>query len=179
MYTNINDDLIYSTDNSKYETYKKQSKAKHNIKCIDGKITGCGNYIGFCKYEGHLGFITPKLLKKHDCIKKNCDYFYAKPVCGKRQKVIYDNQNSEYLLHMVQEKMSGMEGIRVLNAVNDDGKWILNYITISNFYLLDSIAESIQESTGISVVFHNLNYSFDKCVQLLLQCDSDIDEDYN
>ncbi len=50
----------------------------HHRKCIDGKITGCGNCVGYCKYCEHPGYLTKDLRKKHDCIKKNCNYYVPK-----------------------------------------------------------------------------------------------------
>lgn len=32
--------------NTQYSQYEAQSKSKYNRKCIDGKITGCGNCVG-------------------------------------------------------------------------------------------------------------------------------------
>lgn len=50
----------------------------HHRRCIDGKNTGCGNCVGYCKYNGHPGYLTKELRKKHDCIKKGCNYYVPK-----------------------------------------------------------------------------------------------------
>jgi len=44
--------------------------------CIDGVYRqGKKNFVGYCRYKKHRGFITEKLLKKHQCPAKGCHYF--------------------------------------------------------------------------------------------------------
>ena len=50
----------------------------YNRRCIDGHITGIGNCVGYCLYEGHPGYLTKSLRKEHDCIKKNCYHYEPK-----------------------------------------------------------------------------------------------------
>ena len=53
-----------------YMTYenveKKYGLKNHTRKCIDGKITSCGNCVGYCMYCEHSGFLTKELRKKHN-----------------------------------------------------------------------------------------------------------------
>lgn len=68
-------DIIYNSSTSlQFNT----SSPPHRRRCIDGKITGCGNCVGFCKFNGHPGYLTKELRKKHDCIKKACHYYVPK-----------------------------------------------------------------------------------------------------
>ncbi|WP_026653663.1 hypothetical protein [Butyrivibrio proteoclasticus] len=32
------------------------------------------NAVGFCHYKKHNGFVSEKMLKKHQCLGKNCPY---------------------------------------------------------------------------------------------------------
>ncbi len=71
---------------SEYEYYEKRSRSAYQRKCIDGKITGCGNCVGYCKYTEHPGFITRELRREHNCITKGCYYYVPKPKRSKQQK---------------------------------------------------------------------------------------------
>ena len=31
--------------------------------------------VGFCHHKEHVGYLSPNLVKQHDCIGKNCKYF--------------------------------------------------------------------------------------------------------
>ncbi len=69
-------EIVYSTTASTYPI--NNSGAPHHRRCINGKITGCGNCVGYCKYNGHPGYLTKELRKQHDCIKKGCNYYVPK-----------------------------------------------------------------------------------------------------
>ena len=62
----------------RYELLEKKSGSPHDRRCIDGRITGCGNCVGYCSYSEHPGFLTRKQRQEHDCIKKGCHYYIAK-----------------------------------------------------------------------------------------------------
>ena len=63
---------------TEYEFYERREKSVHTRRCINGKITGCGNCIGFCKCNLHPGFLTRELRKQKNCIKKGCVYYVRK-----------------------------------------------------------------------------------------------------
>ncbi len=63
---------------TEYEAFEKRSGSLYNRRCIDGRITGCGNCVGYCKFEGHSGFLTKPLRKEHNCIFKACRYYVPK-----------------------------------------------------------------------------------------------------
>ena len=44
--------------------------------CVDGLYRkGSKEFVGYCWYKNHKGFLTRKLMKKHQCPSKNCHYF--------------------------------------------------------------------------------------------------------
>ena len=68
-------EVIYSTPKeSKFE----KGASPHHRRCIDGKVTGCGNCVGYCQFREHPGYLTKELRKQHDCIKKGCNYYIPK-----------------------------------------------------------------------------------------------------
>ncbi len=69
---------VYRTNENHYLVMEKKSPDPHHRRCIDGKITGCGKCVGYCKFHGHPGYLTDSLRKKHDCLTKNCFYYVPK-----------------------------------------------------------------------------------------------------
>lgn len=160
------DKVVFSTEDGTYERFEKQSEKKYERICIDGTRTGCGRCVGYCSYQGHPGFLTARLRQEHDCIGKACWHYICKP--QKRQKSRNaENDASERVLELARKETAGMEGLRVLRAALEGGKWVLCYITISNAYALDSIAKTLARVCGASVRFQNLNYDFDTCVRII------------
>jgi len=44
--------------------------------CVDGLYRkSTSEYVGFCWYKKHKGFLTLKLMKEHQCPQKECHYF--------------------------------------------------------------------------------------------------------
>lgn len=160
-------DSVYSTSTNKYAIYEKRSHSKYNRRCIDGSITGCGSCVGYCQYEGHPGFLTEKHRSEHNCIGKGCFYYVEKP---QRRKADKKQTTLPDVAGMVAQIVRDFDGMRVMKAdFSDNGQWVVHYITISNDYPLKSIAETVKEELGILISWHNLNYSFDKCVSLIME----------
>lgn len=156
----------YTTESDRYASITTHVPSKYTRKCIDGKITGCGNCVGYCRYEGHPGFLTAKLREEHDCLKKGCYYYIQKPKAKREpRKRISDEA---HVLSIAREKTSDMEGLRVLKACCTDTGWKINFITISNEYFLSSIANQMSDELQCRIDFVELNYSFDRCVQLIM-----------
>lgn len=165
-YTN---ETVYSTETSLYEKYEKQCRHKFNRVCIDGKITGCGNCVGYCRYDGHPGFLTDKHRRDHQCVEKNCFHYVEKPARMRKQRKKIHNEFHDTLLSLAKSKTGLMEGLLIINANQDSlGSWQLGYITISNEYTLSHLAREIRQELGCDVEFDRLNYSFDRCVQLIM-----------
>lgn len=139
----------------------------YNRTCINGRITGCGKCVGYCQYVGHPGYLTEQLRKEHKCIEKRCFYYLPKPSYGRRTP---NNKVSlDALLKMAVQKASHMEGLRVMNVQEcGPGRWQFNYITISNAYPVNDLARALADDLNGEVYFKKLDYSFDRCVQLIM-----------
>ena len=74
-------EIVFSCCSEK-ETYYQQMETRYgrgyNRRLIDGKITGCGKCVGYCRYENHPGFLSKEQRKRHNCIKNNCFYYIPK-----------------------------------------------------------------------------------------------------
>ena len=57
----------------------------HNRRCIDGRMTGSGKCVGYCRYDGHPGFLTREQRKEHNCIQKECFYYLPKVKAASEQ----------------------------------------------------------------------------------------------
>ena len=69
-------------DGSRYELYAEMEERYgrgHDRKCINKKYTASCKCIGYCMYEWHPGFVTHELMKKHNCLERDCKHFLAKP----------------------------------------------------------------------------------------------------
>ncbi len=62
-----------------YTSLEEQSGRKHERRCINGKITGSGQCVGYCLFQNHPGFLTEDLQKKHRCEIRDCRFFLPKP----------------------------------------------------------------------------------------------------
>ena len=65
-------------DFTEYEISERKTGMVYTRRCIYGKVTGCGNCVGFCRYYGHPGFLTKELRKQHNCLGKKCIYYIPK-----------------------------------------------------------------------------------------------------
>lgn len=152
-----------------YEEYQKMEARYgdgHNRKCIDGRITGCGKCVGYCKYEGHPGFLTEGQRVSHNCIGNECKYYIPKPERVRSLPKMTDP--AKILLDLVREAVSSMEGLKVTRVRNDNGSWVANYVTISNDYQLDQIERNVNRQSGLKFRFNRLNLDFDTCVQIVM-----------
>ena len=150
-----------------YSHYESNCRSKINRVCIDGRVTGCGNCVGYCQFDGHPGFLTEKQRKAHNCIGKGCFYYVARPV--KAKPVAERTDIAEQLLALAKEATAFMEGLMVLTAVRLGAqRWQLNYITISNMYPIQNVADSLSLLLDCEIHFERLNYSFDNCVKLIM-----------
>ena len=56
-------------------TKRKLYRNKHEIvRCINNSYVAFQKCVGFCKHSYHTGYVTEKVLEKHDCINKKCSY---------------------------------------------------------------------------------------------------------
>lgn len=71
-------EIVYSTDRSYYRQMESMQVSPHKRKCIDGKVTGSGKCVGYCRFNGHRGYLTSELRKQHNCLGKDCYYYSPK-----------------------------------------------------------------------------------------------------
>lgn len=62
--------------NDKYDQLREQGIDKVKVKLISGRVedTMLNSLVGFCYCNAHKGYITKNLLKKHECIEKQCPF---------------------------------------------------------------------------------------------------------
>lgn len=148
-----------------YAYLDKAQKDNHHRRCIDGRITGRCNCVGYCNYEKHPGFLTAGHCTQHRCAEKGCHYFLPKL---KQEKPASKRSNSgNEIVTIAAEVISAFEGLKIMRAEKADGGWRLKYITLSNDYPIGMIAENISEVVGETVVMINLNYDFELAAQLI------------
>ena len=155
---------------------KKYSLGNHRCRCIDGKITGCGNCVGFCSFDDHRGFLTKALRKEHNCLGKGCFYYVPKS----REKENNDNP-FEDAYESVKIKMKNayeiacamtreFEDFKIKDfGLSDDFVCELSYITVFDGYELEPIIQRINSETGLTVKMKKLNYSFENAAALIFE----------
>ena len=137
----------------------------HHRRCIDGRITGRGNCVGYCHFSHHPGFLTAGHCTEHRCAEKGCHYFLPKLRSGKAP--VKHRDVKEEIVTIAAQSISAFEGMKIMRVDKGDGGWRLKYITISDAYPIGEIAESISEAVGETVVMINLNYDFDTAARLI------------
>ena len=155
-----------TTENNRYLNYEKQSKSRINRRCIDGTVTGCGNCVGYCQYREHPGFLTENLRKEHDCINKQCYYYIAKP---QRTKIEKNKDISIVLMDLARKLSADIDDFRVINAYQTEIGWVIGYITVFSKQSYSNIANAIQKTVGIQVMMKKMNYTFERCVELICE----------
>ena len=154
---------------------KKYRMGNHNQKCIDGRITGSGNCVGFCMYYIHPGFLTSDLRKQHDCIGKQCNHYIEKSKkeqCKPNETDFFKSlsRRVDAILNKACDLTKEYEGLRFMTTKLIDGLACeLSYVTISNDYELCSVVNALENETGIRVHTKRLNYSFENAVELIME----------
>jgi len=151
---------------SAYEQIEANQRSGYNRTCINGRTTGCGKCVGYCQYDGHPGYLTELLRKKHNCIEKECFHYIPKPSrerSPKKEPLFLDT-----LLASAIQLTTQMEGLRIISVTEQaQNHWQFNYVTISNEYSLHDVAQNLERDYHGGVTFKKLNYSFERCVQLI------------
>ena len=71
-------DIIYTAKDYLYKQYESLSNSQYSRRTIDGKTVGSNKCVGYCSYNQHPGFLTKELRKNHNCLKKECNYYFNK-----------------------------------------------------------------------------------------------------
>ncbi len=158
--------ISYAEPHEEYQKLEKRYGQGHNRRCIDGRTTGCGKCVGYCKYTGHPGFLTENQRTAHDCIRKGCVYYLPKP--ERIENIPKAGDTARKLLKLANAAVAEMEGLKVTRVTNNNGLWIANYVTISNEYHLEQVEKMINMQSGFKFSFRRLNFDFDTCVQIVM-----------
>lgn len=114
-----------------YENLEKPYAGTVERRCIDGSIHGCGSCKGYCRYYGHPGFLTQKMIAEKCCIEKGCDYFLPKT---KRVRPIKRENNVKDILSTASSALTMFDGLRVVRAKQTaSGSWTLYYAQIADY----------------------------------------------
>lgn len=160
---------VYSSESSLYEKYERQRDSKYNRVCIDGSVTGCGRCVGYCQFNGHPGFLTEKHLKQRNCIKKDCNYYIAKPNKQKSQVTVQPDKSS-LIFSLAQQQLAENEGVRIMRVENKEfNKYVIFFITITNDYSFQTLSSLISIDGKVEIEYIRLDYDFDTCVALVME----------
>lgn len=149
-----------------YSYIDKAQKGDHRRHCIDGRITGRGNCVGYCQFADHPGFLTSEHCVEHRCMEKSCHYFLPKP---KQEKAVSKKPDPQSeIVSIASKAISAFEGMKIMRAEKSNaGDWRVKYITISDAYPIREITQNISEAIGETVVMINLNYDFEIAARLI------------
>ena len=160
----MDNNIVYTTEINLYTEYEKRSPSRTTRRCIDGRITGCGNCVGYCQYIDHPGFLTANQREEHDCINKKCNYYIPKPHTPRRN---IQEEETSLIPRLAQQSVAEYDDLRIMNATQHDHIWIIGYVTVFGEYNFTSIEEQLQKEVGVAVSMQKLNYSFERCVELM------------
>lgn len=157
---------VYAVRAAQYTVFEKQSRSKYERRCINGNVVGPCKCVGYCRFDGHPGFLTDKLRHQHDCIRKQCNYYIPKI---KNMPVHKKGKAATPIFSIIEEKVKPFEGMRILHIEQSGPSNVeLSYITISNEYPLALIAAEVEKEHGIQIQWKRLNYSLENCIRLIL-----------
>ena len=149
---------------SEYEIWENRSSSPYNRKCIDGTVIGCSNCVAYCKYDGHSGFLSEKLRRQHDCIKKGCKYYVPR----QRTRLRYDVKScSDSALQTAQRYSQKLDDVRFLKAFYDTNTWVFWYVTVFGGQDIETIENDLSFILDAPVELQKLDYSFDRRVELM------------
>lgn len=150
-----------------YAYLDKAQSDPYRRRCIDGRITGRGNCVGYCQCGEHPGFLTAGHCAEHHCEEKGCHYFMPK-LRREKAPCKRPNKRSE-IVTAATRVIAAFEGMKIMRADKANDVWQLKYITISDAYPISRIEENISEVIGETVVMINLNYDFETAAALLFR----------
>lgn len=160
--------MLQSGTQKNYLYYENKSGSRYDRRCIDGRITGCGNCVGYCEFHGHSGFLTAEQRRKHSCIEKGCHYYLPKVKQEKLKKEV--DQRPGEIVSIASALISTLEGMRIMKADREpSGGWLVKYISITNGYSIDAIEYDISTAVGEAITLVKLHYDFERAAQLIFQ----------
>lgn len=151
---------------TEYEAITKRYGTIHRNRCIDGNITGQSCCVGYCKFCEHRGFLTEKLRSQHNCIEKGCHYYIPKERTTEHRN--QKEKTDSVLANRISNCLSSFEGMKVMRIIQrGSNDWIINYITISNDYPINEVSREIENETGYTLIWNDLNYDYETAAKLI------------
>ena len=151
---------------------------------IDGQYCKPEQRVGYCWSEIHRGYLTPSMLKEHECIQKQCKYFqkYEDSPYWKRKAEIKEKKRERKDMKKQQEaKQQGiLSTIRALTEEDPDffaisvekgtgvnkHQYIVRFVRFA-WIDLTYYAKLFRERCGVSVYLREIKTSYDMKLQIL------------
>lgn len=158
-----------------YQYYLEEPGEVSKSRCIDNSVTSRSKCCGYCSCEQHPGYLTVKLMRVHECIEKECSFFYRIVKNDKKgiNPVIWSMSDKsdvkdERVLSKAGNLTKNYEGLRILKASKDpEGIWCLYYISISN-YNYEEISKMLKQKLGVEIKLIKMNLSFEEMVEIIM-----------
>lgn len=136
-------------------------------RCIDGTRVGCSRCVGYCRFEGHPGYLTAEHRQCHDCIGKGCRYYVEKP---KKQRTACESRfdQSQRILSYAHAAIQMNRGYRVIRVEHEqENRYKAFFVTITNDYSFDLFIRSVKAQYDVDLKVERLNYDFDVSAAIL------------
>lgn len=147
-----------------YEYFEKLHVGTVDRRCIDGSIHGCGSCKGYCRYYGHPGYLTEKMITEKHCIEKGCHHFVGK---SKRQRQPKRTSIDKEIIAAASSALSPFEGLKVTKAKQDEtGRWTLYYAQIAD-YDSGRLYESLSAHCDFDFSLSRIPCDFDTATRLV------------
>lgn len=128
-----------------------------NYRYIDGKMKNRKHCSGYCNFHMHRGFMNDKQIQQHRCYEKECDFFFTaidemysekkQKKREKKQEKKREEQLTQDILKKCNDLTSEFEGLRATSVKEENGTWIIEYITICSVDL-DAFENKLSEFIG-------------------------------
>ncbi len=161
-------DSINNSYISEYEKYARKQHDKYNRRIITGKIVGNNNCVGYCKYDGHPGFLTAALREEHECDKKGCYYYIPKPKYEKQPSYKDINNIEDEIIATARTITKSYEGMKIINvSLATKQNCVIKYVTLSNTYPIKEIEADISRAFGLTVQMVQIKCDYETSAQLI------------
>lgn len=129
--------------------------------------------IGYCWYKLHPGFLTAKIMKQHECLKKSCPFFepfeehpylVRKRKIKERRAIAKERRlKCEQILNRFRELTAHKESFAVCRCEPQEGYYRLTCVALKQTDLRKEIRIlGREQQIKISVCFINNTYAFRK-----------------
>lgn len=152
-------------------------KEKHQCKLITGKETNVSKCSGYCACQTHPGYLNKKIMDKHQCIEKECDWLFKIVNSFDRPKWKGNEKIGEVIEQYFMDQESRMkacertldkyEGMKITELFrNERGEWCVKYVSICSLNV-EGITKILQDILHGSVNLIRNNCDFDSAMNLI------------